>query len=161
MELNLYKQEIANLYNQRSDSYEQGNFHPKLADLLINYVQIKPRQKVLDIATGTGLVAIEVAKKVGINGYVLGVDIADLMLQKAQEKTQVLNLDNLEFLRADIEKINLSSSDFDVIFCCAAIVIFNDISSILKRCYRWLKPGGNLAFNYWSKNSFLEGYILN
>ncbi len=161
MELNPYQEAIANLYNQRSCSYDQGYFHPKLADLLINYATIKPQQRVLDMATGTGLVAIEAAKKVGINGYVLGFDIADLMLQKAQEKAKVLNLNNLEFLRADVETLNLSSDSFDVILCCAAMVIFNNISTILKRCYHWLKPGGTLVFNYWSQNSFIEGYILN
>ncbi|MGK7941375.1 MAG: class I SAM-dependent methyltransferase [Crocosphaera sp.] len=161
MELNPYQQAIANLYNQRSDSYDQGYFHPKLADLLINYATIKPQQRVLDMATGTGLVAIEAAKKVGVNGSVLGVDIAELMLQKAHEKAKILNLNNVDFLQEDIKKINLPSANFDVILCCAAMVIFNDIYSILTRCYHWLKPGGNLTFNYWSKNSFVEGYLLN
>ena len=89
MELNSYQHAIARLYNQRSDNYDEGSFHPKLADLLINYAQIKPNERVLDIATGTGLVAIKAAQKVGVNGYVLGVDIAELMLQKAQERDAV------------------------------------------------------------------------
>lgn len=103
MILNSYKQAIANLYNQRSDSYDQGNFHHKLAQLLINYAKIKPKQRVLDIATGTGLVAIEAAEKVGPDGFVMGVDIAELMLAKAKEKSQIMSLNNLEFIQADIE----------------------------------------------------------
>ncbi len=100
--LNPYKQAIANLYNGRSITYDQGSFHPKLANLLLKYLDIKPNQTVLDIATGTGLMAIKAAQKVGNGGYILGVDIAELVLKKAQEKAHKLNLNNLELLQADI-----------------------------------------------------------
>ncbi len=160
MILNSYKQAIANLYNQRNDNYDQGDFHHKVAQLLINYVQIEPKQRVLDIATGTGLVAIEAAQKVGSDGFVIGVDLAELMLAKAQEKSQIMSLNNLEFIQADIEVLDLPKNSFDVILCCAAMVIFTDISTVLNRCYQLLQPGGKLGFNYWSETSFLEGIIL-
>ncbi|MGB5595787.1 MAG: methyltransferase domain-containing protein, partial [Crocosphaera sp.] len=119
MILNSYKQAIANLYNQRSDSYDQGNFHHKLAQLLINYAKIKPKQRVLDIATGTGLVAIEAAEKVGTDGFVMGVDIAELMLAKAKEKSQIMSLNNLEFIQADTEVLDLPKNSCEVILCCS------------------------------------------
>ncbi|MDJ0578463.1 methyltransferase domain-containing protein [Crocosphaera sp.] len=155
-----YQQAIANLYNQRSGTYDQGDFHPKLVDLLLSYLDVKPQQNVLDIATGTGLMAVECSKKVGDYGYVIGVDIAELMLKKAQEKAQILNLNNLEFLEADIENLELPKQKFERISCCAAMVMFNDISNLLNRCYDWLKLGGKIGFNYWSETSFIEGYTL-
>ena len=155
-----YQQAIANLYNQCSNTYDQGEFHPKLVDLLLNYLDIKPKPTVLDIATGTGLIAVEVAKKVGGDGYVVGGDIAELMLKKAQEKAQIFNLNNLECLQADIESLELPKEPFERISCCAAIVMFNDITNLFNRCYDWLKLGGKIGFNYWSETSFIEGYIL-
>ncbi|MDJ0599414.1 MAG: methyltransferase domain-containing protein [Crocosphaera sp.] len=155
-----YQQAIANLYNQRSTTYDQGDFHPKLVDLLLKYLAIEPRQTVLDLATGTGLVAIEAAKKVSNEGHVIGVDMANLMLAEAQKKVKNLNLNNIEFLLADIENIDLHESKFDRITCCAAMVIFNDIYTVLARCHSWLKSKGKLGFNYWSETSFIEGYLL-
>ncbi len=92
-----YQQAIANLYNQRSASYDQGDFHPKLVELLVNYLDIQSKQTILDIATGTGLFAIEAAKKIGDNGRVIGIDIAHLMLAEAQKKAKKLNLNNIQF----------------------------------------------------------------
>lgn len=158
--LNPYQQAIANLYNQRSTTYDQGDFHPKLVDLLLEYLDIKPKQTVLDIATGTGLVSIEIAKKVGNDGYVIGVDIAESMLKEAQKKAQKLNINNLEFLQTDIESLELPTEKFERISCCAAMVIFNDITNVLNHCYSWLKLGGKIGFDYWSETSFIEGYTL-
>lgn len=161
MSLTAYKQALYNLYNQRSITYDQGEFHPKLAHLLVNYVNIQPGQRVLDLATGTGLVAIEAAKKVGKDGSVVAVDMADLMLAKAQEKAQQLNLRNIDFVQGDIETLELPSEQFDLIFCCAAIPLINNLDKLLSNCYKLLKNGGNLVFNCWTKTSFVEGVILN
>ncbi|MEM8780975.1 MAG: class I SAM-dependent methyltransferase, partial [Cyanobacteria bacterium P01_G01_bin.49] len=133
----------------------------QLVQLLIDYAMIQPWQKILDLATGTGLVAIEAAKKVGEYGFVTGVDMADLMLAKAQEKAKKLNLNNLEFVQADIETITLPSDNFDVIFCCAAIPLLDDIDKVFSNSFGSLKHGGKLGFNCWLETSFIEGVILN
>lgn len=160
MTLNNYQKAITHLYNKRSANYNQGNFHPQLAQLLIDYTVIQPGQRVLDLATGTGLVAIKAAKQVGDNGFVTGVDISDLMLAQAQEKAKTLNLNNLEFIKEDIEKIALPSNNFDIIFCCAAIPLLSDIDRVFSNSYKCLKPGGKLGFNCWTETSFIEGLIL-
>ncbi|WP_293074996.1 methyltransferase domain-containing protein [Moorena sp. SIO3H5] len=80
LELSEFKQEVATIYDNRSNSYDNGDFHPRLANGLIEHVDIRPRQKILDIATGTGLVAIEAAKRVGQDGRVVGVDISKFLI---------------------------------------------------------------------------------
>lgn len=56
--LNHYKQEIANLYTQRSENYDNSNWHQKIAHRLVEYGQVNSGQQVLDLATGTGHSAI-------------------------------------------------------------------------------------------------------
>jgi ubiquinone/menaquinone biosynthesis C-methylase UbiE len=62
--INEYQQQLVNYFNHRSDNYDQGNFHPELAHRLVEVAQISPGQIILDIATATGLVAIEAAQLV-------------------------------------------------------------------------------------------------
>ncbi len=75
-----YKQQIADLYSGRSDNYDNGEWHPRIAHRLVKLADIQPGYKVLDIATGTGIVAIEAAQIVGNEGYVIGIDIATGMV---------------------------------------------------------------------------------
>jgi ubiquinone/menaquinone biosynthesis C-methylase UbiE len=69
--LDEYKQQIADLYSDQSASYDHGAWHPRIAHRLIEYADIRPGQKILDLATGTGMVAISAAQIVGDEGYVM------------------------------------------------------------------------------------------
>jgi len=93
LNLDQYKQEIATLFDRRSPSYDQGDWHPHIAQRLVEYAQIIPGQQVLDIASGTGLVALEVAQLVGNGGRVVGVDISLGMLEEGDAPTSLLRVD--------------------------------------------------------------------
>ena len=84
--LNRYKQEIADLYTARSDTYDNNLWHQKIANRLVEYGKIKPNQCILDIATGTGYCAIASGKLLGETGKVIGVDISPEMISKARNK---------------------------------------------------------------------------
>jgi arsenite methyltransferase len=152
---NDYKQQVINFFNARTTYDAEGDSHPKEARRLLEYVALESGQNVLDIATGTGLVAIDAANKVTSTGSVIGVDISPGMLSQAREKIISEGINNLELVEADIESINFEPEQFDIIFCCSAIVYFNDIPAILNKCYGWLKPGGYLAFTTPDKTSNL------
>ena len=78
-----YKQQVIELYNSRTAyDQEEGTRHPRDANLLLESVPIEKGQKILDIATATGLVAIPSAQKVGSEGYVIGVDIYKLSTEQ-------------------------------------------------------------------------------
>ncbi len=53
------------MYSRRSQTYDEGDWHPRIAQRLVEYAQINCGQQVLDIATGTGRVAIAAAQLVG------------------------------------------------------------------------------------------------
>ncbi len=117
IKLDEFKQQVADMYSQRSNTYDEGDFHPRLAHRLIQHARIHNGQKVLDIATGTGLVAIEAAQLVGSEG-VVGVDISTGLLKVAQQKISAAGLSNIELVVADAENLDPDNS-FDRVLCCS------------------------------------------
>jgi ubiquinone/menaquinone biosynthesis C-methylase UbiE len=113
LKLNDYKQEIADLYSRRSQMYDNSDWHSRIAHRLVEYAQITPGQHVLDIATGTGHVAIASAQIVGSEGRVIGVDISTGMLDQARRKVQALGLTNVAFQLADAESLNFPANSFE------------------------------------------------
>ncbi|MDJ0594692.1 MAG: class I SAM-dependent methyltransferase, partial [Pleurocapsa sp. MO_226.B13] len=86
IKLDEFKQKIATVYDRRQETYDRGgedNWHYKLACRLVECADLQKGQKVLDFATGTGMVAIETANKVGSSGEVIGIDISSGLLAVA------------------------------------------------------------------------------
>jgi arsenite methyltransferase len=151
-----YKQKVTDFFNSRTSYDSEGRGHPENAQRLLDFVPVLSGQTILDIATGTGLVAIPVAKAVDPKGSVIGVDMSTEMLAQAKAKIQAEDINNLELIEADIELIDFNNEQFDIIFCCSALVYISDIPALLDKCYRWLKPGGCLAFTSSNKGSHLS-----
>ncbi|MEH1943860.1 MAG: methyltransferase domain-containing protein [Nostoc sp.] len=146
-DLDNYKQQLREFYGSRTTyDHEEGTRHPLEAKTLLEFVPLHSGQKILDVATGTGLVAIPAAEKVGSEGYVIGIDMTPEMLHQARLKIAAARLQNIELIEADAEYFNFTDSSFDVVFCCEAIVLFPDILATLQKWYRFLKPGGYVAF---------------
>ena len=150
-----YKQQVIDFFDSRTNYDAEGNSHPQEAKRLLEYVSLKTGQQILDLATGTGLVAIPAAKKVAPDGSVIGVDISSVMLAQARHKIASEGIENLELIEADVESIEFELEQFDAIFCCSALVYISDISKILDKCYGWLKSGGYFAFTTPDKTSYL------
>ena len=150
-----YKQRVIEFFNSRTAYDAEGDSHPQEAQRLLDYVPLTSGQSVLDIATGTGLLVIPAAKAISPNGKAIGVDISPIMLVQAQEKITKQAITNLELIEADIESIDFTPEQFDVIFCCSAIVYVTDIPALLAKCYQWLKPQGYFAFTTPDRNSYL------
>ncbi|MGC1528664.1 MAG: methyltransferase domain-containing protein [Phormidesmis sp.] len=127
---------------------------------LLAQVPLVAGQRVLDIATGTGIIAIAAAQQVGPIGTVVGVDFSVSMLAQAQRKISDLGLENIELLEADVEQVNFGAANFDTVFCSSALVYLTDIPGALEKWYRWLKPGGTVAFSAWSEQSHVTPIII-
>ncbi|GAA6619481.1 class I SAM-dependent methyltransferase [Scytonema sp. NUACC26] len=152
-QLDKYKQKLLANFNSRTH-YDRGRFHAPVAHRLLEFACLQPGETVLDIATGTGLVALAAAQKVGVEGKVIGVDISAGMLEQARQKQFSLGLQNTEFLEADTEIVEFSDRFFDAIFCSLALCYLTDIPAALKKWYSWLKPNGLLALNAWAEKAF-------
>ncbi|MBR8827755.1 MAG: methyltransferase domain-containing protein [Gomphosphaeria aponina SAG 52.96 = DSM 107014] len=155
-----FQQEVATYFNKRNNYDQEGDFHPKLAARLIQHSQISQGQKILDMATGTGLVAIEAAKIVGEKGWVVGVDISPGMLSLAEKKILDAGLTNIELQQADALKIELPEKTFDWVFCCASLPYLENIPQALQHWQTFLKPGGRMGLCVFGETAFIAGIIL-
>ena len=149
-----YKQQVINFFDKRTAYDAEGDSHPNEAKKLLEFAPVKAGQTVLDLATGTGLIAIAAAEKVAPMGSVVGVDISAGMLSQAKSKISDRNIKNLELIEADIESVSFKPEQFNLIFCCSAMMYVSDIPALLNKCYGWLKPGGYLAFSTSAKTAY-------
>ena len=157
--LDKYKQEIADLYTRRSQTYDNSDWHLQIARRLVEYGQVSSGQQVLDIATGTGHVAIAAAQIVGSEGRVIGVDISAGMLDVARNKALELNLHNTEFLLADAEKLDFPGNSCDRIFCSSAFIWMSDLHAAPTHWHTFLKPGGIIGIHAFADTAFVGGVV--
>ena len=159
--MNEYKQQVIAFFNKRTAYDQEGERHPQEAKKLLNLVPVEEGQEILDIATGTALLAIDAAQKVGANGHVIGVDFSPVMLHQAREKIANLGLNNLELMELDAESIEFAPSSFDAIFCCSALVFLPNILATLQKWYEFLKTGGYVAFSTPGENAYMSSLQMN
>jgi ubiquinone/menaquinone biosynthesis C-methylase UbiE len=125
----------------------------KVSDRIVELAEIKPGDKVLDIATGIGEPAVTAAKKVLPNGKVVAIDISPQMLAIARTRAKSLGLDGLmEFRETDGEKIDLpdSTTKFDAILSRFGLMFFPNLSSALVKIRHLLITNGRLSAAVWS-----------
>lgn len=150
---NNYKQQLLSDFNHRKN-YDNGRFYIPIANRLIEFADLQNGQKILDIATGTGIVALNAAQKVGNQGKVIGVDISTGMLSNAKQKLAETNLRNVEFIEADAEELDFNDNSFDAVLCSLAVCYLTDIPTALRNWHRIIKKDGFIAFNVWKENAF-------
>lgn len=121
------------------------------APVLVRNAQIHEGARVLDVATGTGKVALEAARLVGLKGWVIGIDLSEGMLAQARRKTGALPV---EFRQMDAENLEFEDATFDVVLCGFCVWFLPDIVRGVREMHRVLRPGGRLAFSTWTKQSF-------
>ena len=154
-----YKRAVAEHFDARTD-YSRSALHARLADRLVHLAAPQPNERVLDIATGTGFVAVPVARLVGEQGAVVGVDISAGMLDQAAQAVLVARLSNIELVWANAEVLNYPAGSFDLMFCCNALPYMTNIPAALRHWHSLLRPGGRLAFNCWAEQSYVTAHLL-
>ncbi len=146
------KRRVVAAFNLASDTYDEPAL--RCFDLhalaLAREAQVHEGARVLDVATGTGKVAFAVARVVGTNGRVIGVDLSEGMLAQARRKAGDLPV---EFRLMDAERLEFEDATFDVVLCGFAIWFLPDILRGIREMRRVLRPGGRLAFSTWAKQS--------
>ncbi len=108
-------------------------------------------ERVLDIASGTGLVSFAAARAVGPSGQVLGVDLSERMIDAADHRSTHPGLSNCSFLRMDAERLALPDATFDVVLCALGLMYIPDPERALREMRRVLRPGGRLALAVWGE----------
>ncbi|MBK9169787.1 MAG: arsenite methyltransferase [Bryobacterales bacterium] len=107
--------------------------------------ELREGQVVLDLGSGGGIDVLLSARRVGPSGKAYGLDMTDEMLALARENQRQAGVENVEFLKGEIEHIPLPDNSVDVIISNCVINLSADKDRVLAEAYRVLKPGGRLA----------------
>jgi arsenite methyltransferase len=107
--------------------------------------ELKPGETVLDLGSGGGIDVLLSARRVGATGKAYGLDMTDEMLELARENQRAAGVDNVEFLKGEIEAIPLPNDSVDVIISNCVINLSADKSRVMAEAFRVLKSGGRFA----------------
>src|SRR5215207_1024671 len=149
--VNRSKEAARTTYNRLSRWYDviAGSTEKKYRDWGLEKLAAQPSERVLEIGFGTGHCLVALAKAVGSNGRVIGVDISDGMLAIAQQRLQQQELnDRVALHLGDATTLDfIETGSLDGIFMSFTLELFDnpEIPRVLQECHRILKPGGRLA----------------
>ncbi|MDO8434096.1 MAG: methyltransferase domain-containing protein [Candidatus Binatus sp.] len=120
-----------------------------VSDRLVELARIKPGDRVLDIATGSGEPGITAARKVGASGLVIATDQSPAMLDLARERAAALGLRNIRFVETGAESLDIEERNFDAAICRWGLMFVPGLDAVPRRVAQLLKPGATFATSVW------------
>jgi SAM-dependent methyltransferase len=121
------------------------------ARVLLDTLELKSGEAVLDIACGPGSVTRPAATAVGRSGRVIGVDLSPAMLAIAQAKSPAPDAAAIDYQKAAAEHLPVADADFDVVVCQHGLQFFSNQEAALIEMRRALRAGGRVGIAVWAQ----------
>lgn len=143
-------------YNAAADAYDDpaNSFWERFGRATIDRLAPAPGARVLDVCCGSGASAVPAAERVGASGSVLGIDLAEKLLERARRKAADRGLRHAEFRLGDMLDLRLPDASFDAVVCVFGIFFVPDMAAGVRSLWRVLRPGGRLAITTWGPRFF-------
>ncbi len=144
------------VFNAASDYFDAPAlfFWNRYGQQTIDHLSLRPGDRVLDVCSGSGASAIPAAMRVGPTGHVIGVDLAESLLELAEKKAKQQGLEHIEFRCGDFENLGLPDACFDAVVCVFGIFFVPDMVAAVQELWRMIRPGGKLAITSWGEKVF-------
>ena len=122
-----------------------------LNQILISEAGIKPGQKILDIASGSGNPAVSAAVLMNGEGTITLTDLSEGMLKNARDRANTLNIKNMRYCTADMNRLPFPNDEFDLASCRFGIMFPENKIKAALEAKRVLKPGGKIVYMVWDE----------
>lgn len=137
---------LANKFERFREILMNGlSYHSRVP---LDKLELKPGSRLLDVGCGWGDTAIELARKTGPEGFVLGLDCVDQFLEKGRRDAEAAGLDNVRFVDADVQT-HPFEPEFDFCFSRFGMMFFENPVAAMRNIRTALRPGGELMFIVW------------
>ena len=146
---------LKDTFNTVSSVYDNPvlRFFPASARHLAHLLPLRGHERVLDVATGTGYAALEIASRLP-SGHVTGVDFSVGMLEQARIKSAACGATHVDFAEMEMQDLRFPNASFDVATCAFGIFFVEDMESTLAHIASKVKPGGTVAICNFQKDYF-------
>ena len=147
-----YRTLLKNTFNAAAGGYDGQalRFFATAAAHMAGRLALRGDEHVLDLACGTGHVALELARRLG-RGRVTAVDFSAGMLAQARGKAEAAGLSNIDFVERDMEALDFSAS-FDAAVCAFGLFFVEDMEAQLRRIAATVRPGGKVMISNFAEN---------
>lgn len=144
------------LFDALASGYDRDalRLFPFSADRMLQAIEPRRGEKLLDVATGTGAVAVRAARMVGREGRVSGIDLSEAMLARAEANARRLGVENIDLRVMNAQKLEFRRDSFDVLTCGFGIFFLVEMKAALKSWLRVLKSGGRMIFSAFTADAF-------
>jgi len=141
-------------YNAAADFYDASplSFWDYFGRRTIELASLSSGARVLDVCCGAGASALPAAEAVGRTGSVIGVDLANQLLESARMKAAQRHLRNIEFEVGDMLSMRFPVASFDAVVCVFGIFFVPDMTRAVSELWSRIRPGGKLAVTTWGRN---------
>lgn len=153
-----YRKELKNIkhtFDKAAEGYDRPalRFFTRSAEKLSDLINFYGNENIIDIATGTGAIAVNLAEKLP-DGHVTGIDLSEQMIKKAQDKAEKKHLNNVTFHCVDLYSIEFTPDCFDGACCGFGILLLPDPAKGLEKVVRIVKPGGFFITSSFTETTF-------